>query len=236
MPAVALAWGPWSASAGMTSRLTENDRARMARGGLRPLPADTGLALLDAALESGEPALMPMLLDTAVIARAESVPPLFREVAAKGRPAAAGSGQPGRPDIRGELSRLAGADAERMLQDEVCAQAALVLGHAAGTDIDVGSPFTDLGFDSLTAVELRNRLGALTGIRLPATLVFDYPTVTDLAGYLMAEVGLGAPDQASVMAGSSELAGIAGAAGDDTGLADADAEELFDLIDKGFDA
>ncbi|HEX4700889.1 MAG TPA: SDR family NAD(P)-dependent oxidoreductase, partial [Pseudonocardiaceae bacterium] len=219
-PAVALAWGPWAASVGMTSQLTDADLTRMARAGMLPLTPELGLALLDAGLTSGEPALVPMRVDTTALRRHTTVPPLFRALVTTSPARRTASTTTAPVTLRSRLSALSTTDREQLLVDEVCAQVAVVLGHSSGADIDQDRAFTDLGFDSLTAVELRNRLNAVTEIRLPATVVFDYPTVTELAGYLR---NLLVPEETTT-----------GEEAVDTEVADATADELFDLIDKEF--
>ncbi|KPI21988.1 6-deoxyerythronolide-B synthase, (Acyl-carrier-protein) S-acetyltransferase, partial [Actinobacteria bacterium OK074] len=200
LPAVSLAWGAWAPGAGMTADLTEADLRRMARGGMRTLSAEQGLQLLDTAglLTGAAPAhraaLLPVNLDLqALRAHADAVPPLLRGlVRAPARRAAetAGGGGAERQDLGATLAGRAPADREQFLVDLVCAQAAATLGHASADEIEPDQAFKELGFDSLTAVELRNRLNAVTKLRLPATLVFDHPTPTALAGQLLTEIAL----------------------------------------------
>ena len=261
LPAVALAWGPWSASAGMTSGLTETDLGRMARAGLLPLSAELGLALLDAGMASGEAAVVPMRVDTAALASSSAVAPLFRGlVTAPARRAVASAAKAEPVGLAERLAATPVADREDLVVELVSGQVAAVLGHASTVDIDPGKAFSELGFDSLTAVELRNRLGAVAGKRLPATLVFDYPTVAELAGYLLGEIAPAAPSANGLvddLRGSLEAlpegyegrdeiterlqslldwwTGTAEPQSDDE-VAAASADELFDLIDKEFGA
>ena len=173
LPAVSLAWGQWEG--GMTGR---------ARPGLPPLSETEGLRLLDAAL-GGDALIVPMKVDAAAWrASGSPVPDLLRGIVpAARRTAAAETGE----DAGSALSRLAKLPpAERALAlcDFVLEHVAAVLGHRSTELIDAERAFKDLGFDSLLAVELRNRFSAATGATLPSTLVFDHPTVADLAGYL----------------------------------------------------
>jgi pimaricinolide synthase PimS1 len=187
LPAVALGWGLWAEPSGMARNLTEADLARMAREGTLPLAADQGLALLDAALGQGDPVLLPIRLDVrALRARAETVTPLLRGIAgAPGRrrldPSAAPAGD---RSFAQHLASLPEARRDEELLDLVRAQAAVVLGHADSAVIGTDAAFNSMGFDSLAAVEFRNRLNTATGLRLPATLIFDYPTPDALAAYL----------------------------------------------------
>ncbi|WP_435604210.1 type I polyketide synthase [Streptomyces sp. bgisy130] len=193
-PAVSLAWGLWAERSGMTTKLDETDLHRMARGGVRPMPSDQALALLDAALATGEPFLVPARLDMAALrAAAGEVSPLLRSLAGtRHRPAA---GRPGpapaaeADQLGARLAALPETDRRQAVLDAVLGQAALVLGHTSADAVDPERGFLELGFDSLTAVELRNRLTTVTGIRLPATLLFDYPEPGGLADHLLGRLG-----------------------------------------------
>ncbi|WP_395372753.1 SDR family NAD(P)-dependent oxidoreductase [Streptomyces tubercidicus] len=199
LPATSLAWGPWSRTTGMTSGLTEADRQRMARAGLPALPPDRGLALYDAALGRPEAALLPMLVDPRALASGGPVPPLLsgllptapRRTAAADPAAPAGAGSA--ETLTRTLATLSRDEAHHAVLDVVCTQVAAVLGHASAAEVGDQQSFKDLGFDSLTAVELRNRLGTATGALLPATLVFDHPTPLALAEHLCTTLVPGPP-------------------------------------------
>ncbi|MGW2002451.1 type I polyketide synthase [Streptomyces tubercidicus] len=188
--AVSLAWGLWAERSGMTTKLDDADLHRMARGGVRPMPSDQALALLDAALASDEPFLVPARLDPAALrSAAGEVPPLLRSLAGSrprlsdGAPAAAPAAEA--EQLGARLAALPETERRQAVLDAVLGHAALVLGHTSADAIDPERGFLDLGFDSLTAVELRNRLTAVTGTRLPATLLFDYPEPGGLAEHLL---------------------------------------------------
>ncbi|MGW2325164.1 type I polyketide synthase [Streptomyces sp. NPDC001700] len=197
LPATSLAWGLW-AGAGMGDTLDEADIARMRRAGLPPLPVADGLALLDTALTMDAAALVPMRVDLAALRNQPAVSPLFRGLvripARRAVDAVAAGGDAG---LAGRLAGLSVAEQERLLLDLVRAQVATVLGYAGADTIGSGRAFKDLGFDSLTAVELRNQLKAVTGLRLPATLIFDYPDPQVLARHLRTEL-VGEEQQAAV--------------------------------------
>ncbi|MER6364336.1 SDR family NAD(P)-dependent oxidoreductase, partial [Kitasatospora sp. NPDC001527] len=203
LPAVSLAWGLWAEAAGMGGRLSDTDLARMARVGTRPLSADQGLALFDAALSGERAAVVPIRLDVTGV-RAEDLPPLLRDLAPAARApralrrAAARSAADGAGALARRLAGLTAADRDELLLALVRDTAAAVLGHGTAGTLDVDKAFKDLGIDSLTAVELRNALGTATGLRLPATLVFNYPTPKALAAHLAGELvgDLAAPEPA----------------------------------------
>ncbi|WP_435887211.1 type I polyketide synthase [Streptomyces antimycoticus] len=191
LPATALAWGLW-AGGGMGSTLDEADIARMRRAGLPPLPVAEGLALLDTALTVREASLVPMRVDIAALrtlAASGAVSPLFRGLvripARRAVDAVAAVGETG---LAGRLAGLSEPEQERLLLDLVRGQVATVLGYAGAETIGSGRAFKELGFDSLTAVELRNQLNTVTGLRLPATLIFDYPDPQVLARHLRTEL------------------------------------------------
>ncbi|MEQ0565333.1 type I polyketide synthase [Amycolatopsis sp. NEAU-NG30] len=166
-PARSLAWGPWL-DGGMAAGLGAAERRRIERTGLRPTDTATGLDLFDAALAHAEPVLWPVLLDHAGLrAQGEHLPPILRGL------------------VRAPIRK---ARRTENLLDLVREESAAVLGHSSAAAVEPGQAFSDLGFDSLTAVELRNRLDTVTGLRLAATVVFDYATPAALAAHLEAEL------------------------------------------------
>ncbi|WP_457757603.1 SDR family NAD(P)-dependent oxidoreductase, partial [Streptomyces rochei] len=185
MTAVSLVWGPWSQEAGMTEGLSETDRRRIARSGLPAVTAEQGTALFDAALASGEPIVLPVRLDLAALRGREDVPNLLRGLVRARRRRSAAGGSAATAGLVQRLEALEEAERREMMLDLVRGQVAIVLGHSGVQSVHPDRAFQDLGFDSLTAVELRNRLGKVTGLRLAATVVFDYPTATLLAGHLL---------------------------------------------------
>ncbi|WP_229397774.1 type I polyketide synthase [Micromonospora okii] len=189
LPGIALAWGLWAEADGMAGRLAPADLARLARGGTRPLDTAAGLALLDAALHADRPALVPIGLDLAAVRATGEVPALLRALLPP-PPRRAVNADPA-PAAAGFADRLAGlGEPERaaLLLELVRARCAVVLGHAGGEQVEPRRPFKDLGFDSLTAVELSNRLTAVTGVRLAPHAVFNHPTPELLAAHLHARL------------------------------------------------
>jgi polyketide synthase 12 len=190
LPAISLAWGLWAQTgSGMAATLTTTDKDRMARAGVGALDPAVGLALLDRALAYNEPLAIPLAIDRAALSRA-AIPPLLSALAAvpAARRAAAAAGTAAAAGLRGHLAALPAAEQDRYLTDLVTRRAAAVLGHASADTLDPARPFTELGFDSLTGVELRNQLSAATGLAIPATVTFDYPTPVALARYLHGEL------------------------------------------------
>ncbi|MEU7426176.1 type I polyketide synthase [Streptomyces sp. NPDC040750] len=191
LPAHSLAWGLWAQTGGMTGTLDETDLTRIARGGVAPLETAEGVALFDAALRGDDPAVLPMKLDTGSLrAQGEDLPALLRTLvpvrragAATGRTADGGADA-----LRERLAGLPEAEREPFLTELVRNHVASILGYRSAQDVGRALAFRELGFDSLAAVELRNRLSTATGLRLPATLVFDHPTPAELAGHLLGEL------------------------------------------------
>ncbi|WP_247615802.1 beta-ketoacyl reductase, partial [Streptomyces sp. MK37H] len=221
LPAVSLAWGLWEDEGGMAATLATADRQRMSRGSMGALSNAEGLALFDVSGLAGHAVLIPAALDIAAL-RAQStagVAPLLRGlIRTPVRRAAAGGGG-GADEAASLAERLAGmsaAERDRFLLNLVCGQVATVLGYGGAAAIEPGAAFKELGFDSLTAVELRNRLGAATGLRLPATLIFDYPTPDALADHLRAELPHGDGGGPSVFGELDRLEAALAVAADDS--------------------
>ncbi|MDN3360145.1 type I polyketide synthase, partial [Actinomadura sp. DC4] len=232
LPATSLAWGLWSVDGGLTRHLEDTDRARMARSGMTPLTADQGLALFDAALALARPGAVLTRLHRVTLrdlAGAGALPAVLSELvpAARRPPAASTAGLAGLPPDALE-SAVPAVVRERVAE---------VLGHAEPDTVEMSRAFKDLGFDSLTAVELRNRLTAATGLRLSATLVFDHPTPAALAGHLLAEL-LGAAEgpagPRAAAANDEPIAIVAMGCRFPGGVSSP--EELWDLLAAGTDA
>ncbi|MEU4930124.1 type I polyketide synthase [Streptomyces yokosukanensis] len=185
LPATALAWGLWATDSGMGAALDTTALERIAGHGIPGLSAERSLELFDAALRSRAPHLVPVEIDAAAVRRRpDGIPPLLTGLVRPAiRRAAASTAAPA-PATDGQLAALPAADRDRAVLDLVRTEVAAVLRHDGPSAIDPGRAFTDLGFDSLAAVELRNRLGTVTGLRLPATLVFDHPTSRVLADHI----------------------------------------------------
>nr|AUO14848.1 Malonyl CoA-acyl carrier protein transacylase [Amycolatopsis sp.] len=252
LPAGSLGWGPW-ATDGM---LREADLAKLTKSAFVPFTADRGLDLFDVAAARPEPALLPLQLDPAALAAQSGLPPLFASlVRAPARRTAEAAADPSGPSLAERLAAVPETERGAFLLDVVRGHVATVLGHGSAADVDGGRGFLDLGFDSLTAVELRNRLTAESGLRLPATLIFDHPSPADLAAHLLAGLAPAPADpDAAVLAELDRLERLLEAAGDSrrvtarletllarrrSGAEDADAEldaatddEIFDLIDN----
>src|SRR5262249_39837117 len=140
------------------------------------------------ALTKGEALLLPLQLDQAMLQTPQQVPVLLRGLVRTTAPRKVAAGPETASTLKQKLASLSVAEQEKTILALVCTQTALVLGHATPDAIDDGRSFKELGFDSLTALELRNRLNSATDLHLSATLVFDYPTPTVLAGYLQSEL------------------------------------------------
>ncbi|MEU6777493.1 type I polyketide synthase [Streptomyces sp. NPDC046759] len=203
LPGVSLGWGFWEQVTGLTGGLTTTDVRRLTRAGMSPLPTAQALQLLDTAQRSTAPALLPIRFDRARLNRPagpDAVPVMMRDLVRvpTRRAAAAGSGPAeSESTLKRRLAGLDEPELGRALLELVCTQAAAILGHTTMSAIEPGRGFVDLGFDSLMAVEFRNRLTTATGLRLPVTLIFDYPNPEALAAHLRAELPLHADGPAA---------------------------------------
>ncbi|MEW9532106.1 SDR family NAD(P)-dependent oxidoreductase [Microbispora sp. NPDC049125] len=208
LPAQSLAWGLWAQGSGMTGHLAEADLVRMSRSGVGALSDDEGLALFDAAVTVDHAVLLPIKLNLGTLnahAASGMIPPLLRGlVRAPLRRTVEAAGTPDASLLTQSLAGLSRAERDKALLDLVRGQTAVVLGYGSPEAVEPGRAFKELGIDSLTAVELRNRLKAVTGLRLPATLVFDYPSPSAIAAHLGAELsGVQAPKAATATVGAT---------------------------------
>ncbi|MDN3265851.1 SDR family NAD(P)-dependent oxidoreductase, partial [Streptomyces sp. CSDS2] len=234
LPAVSVVWGLWEEEGGMIRRLSAGDRTRMARDGLRPITRDHGMSMLDSALAGPRPVVVATPFDPSAV-RGDIAPALRGLVRTTGRRTAAGRAA-GDDALTSRLAALPENEQRALLLDLVGEHAAAVLGHTDPSAVPSEQSFRDLGFDSLTAVELRNRLGAATGLRLPATLVFDHPTPTALADFLHIKLGGAAAATEVIHAAATDepIAIIGMACRFPGGVTDPDG--LWHLVADGVDA
>ena len=185
---LSVAWGLWEQTSAMTQHLADRDKARMSRIGLAPLSTEQALRLFDTAMLTDRPVMVAARLDPAALAdHGAALPPLLSHLVARPTRRVIDETDTTAASMTTLVARLHGLSAEqrhRQLVDLVCSNAATVLGRPNAADINAGSTFQELGFDSLTAVELRNRLKTAAGLSLSPTLIFDYPTPMGLAEHL----------------------------------------------------
>ncbi|MEV7582805.1 SDR family NAD(P)-dependent oxidoreductase [Streptomyces erythrochromogenes] len=217
-PGVSVVWGLWEGAGGMGAGLTGADVARMARVGVAPITSEQGLDLLDAAVRRDRPVAVAARWDLdglrAAVGQGAAVPPLLRGLLpAAPVPVAAAAAQA--QARAADPAEDASPTGDRLL-DSVLHEVAAVLGHGSGAAVDRDGAFDRLGFDSLTAVELRNRLAAATGVRLPATFIYDWPTPAELVVHLREQLPEPAAEPAPDPAGTP--AATTAASGDDAGV------------------
>ena len=184
---LSLAWGLWEQASAMTAHLGDRDKARISRIGLAALSTEQALESFDAAMLADRPLVVAARVDRVALSdNADGLPPLLRELAARPtrRIVADTDTTASTSGLTARLHGLSDEARQRELVDLVRGNAATVLGLPSTADINAGSAFQGLGFDSLTAVELRNRLKTATGLTLSPTLIFDYPTPAVLAAHL----------------------------------------------------
>ena len=192
LPAISLGWGLWDQASGMTGGLDASGRARLSRTGIKALSSAEALQLFDTAMIADEALLLPAHIDLAALrANAAVLPPMFAELVATSTRRKVDDSLAATKSKSALAHRLHGLTEDEqhaVLLDLVRSHIATVLGNTTPEAIDPDKAFQELGFDSLTAVEMRNRLRAATGLALSPTLIFDYPTPSRLAGYFRSEL------------------------------------------------
>jgi acyl carrier protein len=215
----------------MGAGLDAASRARLRRGGVKPIEPQRALDLLDASLACDRPLLLPVELDVAALralAEEQALPRMLRSLA----PARSARPRPPRGALRTRLLEATGAEREQIALDAALAHTAAVLGHDSPADLRPGQAFKELGFDSLMAVELRNRLSAEIGVALASTLVFDHPTPEAVAACLLDAV---APARQEALGDGPEGERANVEAQDEDVLVADTAEEVLRLIDRELD-
>ncbi|MEU7298075.1 SDR family NAD(P)-dependent oxidoreductase [Streptomyces exfoliatus] len=200
LAATSIAWGLWQLG-GINADLSEGDLNRFARDGFRPIARVEGLSLFDRATADGRAALVATPVGVSAVRAQPRIPALLTELAAlPGRRVAQSGGLANGPavdqaaELTARLADLSEVERDQLLLTLVLTDVAAVLGRSDAETIAPERAFQDLGFDSLTAVDLRNRIGTATGVKLPATLVFDHPTPAALVAYLRECLVPQAPD------------------------------------------
>ncbi|WP_264992447.1 type I polyketide synthase, partial [Mycobacterium montefiorense] len=194
LPAMSLGWGLWDQASAMTGALGAADRARFGRDGIVAMSSDQALELMDTALIVDEPFLLPAQIDLAALRvkfDGGTLPPMFVDLINAPTRRQVDDSLAAAKSKSALLQRLEGLPEDEqyaVLLDLVRSNIATVLGNSSPESIDPERAFQELGFDSLTAVEMRNRLKSATGLALSPTLIFDYPNCAALAGYMHSEL------------------------------------------------
>ncbi|WP_182882210.1 type I polyketide synthase [Microbispora sp. H10949] len=243
LPATSMAWGPWT-GVGMADALDDQHARRLRRDGLPPLTPEQGLILFDAALAAGDAHLALVRLDPAGLraqASADALPTVLGDLVRRPPRRAARDSGTVDSSLADRLAGLGPEEVTRTLLDLVRTCVADVLRHSSADAIEPDRAFKELGFDSLTALEMRNRLNAATGLRLPATMIFDYPTSRAAANRLaelLAPAATSAPvpvPASAVTPSADEPIAIIGMACRYPGGV-ASPEDLWRLVADGVDA
>jgi polyketide synthase 12 len=199
LPAVSLAWGLWDQASDMTGTLDTAGRARLGRSGIVALSSTEALQLFDIAMVIDEPFVLPARIDTGALrTKAAVVPPMFTDLintSVRRQVDDSLATTRSKSALAQRLHGLSKDEQHALLLDLVRSNIATVLGNTTPEAIDPDQAFQELGFDSLTAVEMRNRLKTATGLALSPTLIFDYPTPSGLAAYMRTELA-GVPQEA----------------------------------------
>ena len=241
LPAISLGWGLWDQASDMTGGLDAAGRARLGRTGVLALSSAEALQLFDTAMVVDEPFLLPARIDTTALrANAAVVPPMFVDLInapTRRRVDDSLAASKSKSALAHRIHGLPEAEQHAVLLDLVRSHIATVLGNTTPEAIDPDKAFQELGFDSLTAVEMRNRLKAATGLALSPTLIFDYPTPSGLATYIRSELA-GVPQEikqvAAVRATTDEPIAIVGMACRFPGGVNSP-EDLWDMVIQGRD-
>ncbi|MEC3982782.1 SDR family NAD(P)-dependent oxidoreductase, partial [Amycolatopsis sp. H20-H5] len=189
LPATSLAWGLWEQASEMTGALTGNDVKRISSAGLPTIGTRQGMRMFDAAIVSDEALIVPLKVDAAGLGNRGEIPALLRGlVQVSRRAAASGASAVSTETLRDRLRGLGSAEQEEVVLALVVDYAATLLGHRDSGALDPDRAFLESGFDSLIAVELRNKLAETAGLRLPSTIVFDSKTPAQLATWLCGEI------------------------------------------------
>ncbi len=205
LPGLSLDWGLWGEVGGMGGTLSAEEVTRLAASGIVPLSTSDGLAMFDRAIAIRQPTVVPAKLDLPTLRKLDRVPKSLEELIGRQARRVASSAAAGPTDsFAARLLALPEEDRADAVLELVRGHAATVLGYGGAHEIEPSAQFQSLGFDSLTAIELRNGLTAATGRRLPATLIFDHPTPSSLAGHLLAEVAGAADEIVTLASGASD--------------------------------
>ncbi|MET0451568.1 MAG: type I polyketide synthase [Mycobacterium sp.] len=243
LPGTSLAWGLWEQASDMTGHLGQSDLTRLSRDGILALSNDDAMALFDSALVVGEPLLAPVRIDRGALrtrSAAGLLPPMFAQLASASTRRRVDDSLVAAKSKSALAQRLHGLSEEAqqaLILDLLRSHMSTVLGTVEPEAITAELAFSDHGFDSLTAVELRNRLKTATGLSLSPTLIFDYPTPAALAGYIRQELA-GAPQVIDHVAGTvseiDEPIAIVGMSCRYPGGVDSP-ESLWDMVADGRD-